>query len=444
MTHDESRRRFLRSASLLATTPLALNLAVMSNAAAQTANDYRALVCLYLGGGNDHFSTFVPFDTTSFNQYSAIRGGLALARPASGALATTRPQNGRQIALSDELAGVKGLYDQGRVAVLSSVGPLTAPSTKSDLLAGRVAYPRQIGSHNDQANLWLTLGGNNPLGWGGRIGDAVASLNGRANLTTISGNGGYTVYLVGEQTSFFVVSDGGIPSAFFDGDVNKSAAVLGGGSAQRANLLEKAYVQTHEGLRDGAALLQSNAVAEGSLAAPPSQNVLAGQLLTVARIAGAHQALGMRRQVFFVDYGGFDTHNGQNDRHPGLLRGLNSALVYFDSLLGQLNLRNNVTLFTTSEFGRTYVPNGDGTDHGWGSHHLIMGGAVKGKEIYGALPDMAQQGPDIIQDSLMIPTTATEQYGATLGKWMGLSVSQIDATFPDLTRFASRDLGFMN
>ncbi len=448
MSSKTSRRHFLRTSTALsamgASSPIALNLAAVASASAQTApSDYRALVCLNLGGGNDHLNTYVPFDATSYTRYAATRGPLAQAKPGS-ALATTRSQGGRQIGLNANLAGVGSLYSAGRLALLAGVGPLRAPSSKADLLAGRVAMPAQVGSHNDQANTWMSLATSNPYGWGGRMGDLLAASNGTAaNFTTVSGTGGYTLFLVGDSTAFFSVSDGGIPSAFFDGYPAMTAAVLGGGTSRRTNLLEQAYVAVHERLQAGAATLQGRALPESTFPAPNATNLTAGQLRTVARLIGANRDIGVKRQVFFVELGGFDTHGGQTDRHASLLQQLNEALVYFDGLLGQLNLRNSVTLFTTSEFGRTFNSNGDGTDHGWASHHMVLGGAVRGREIYGTLPTIDPNGPDFIDGGVMIPTTAVEQYGATLGRWMGLSPTQLADIFPNLGRFASTDLGFL-
>jgi uncharacterized protein (DUF1501 family) len=449
MTHDASRRHFLRTGMALSAMgvagPVGLNLAATASAAAAAApKDYRALVCLYLGGGNDHLSTCIPFDSTSYSRYASVRGGLALARPATP-LTTARNHGGRQIGFNPALSGLKSLYDARRLAVIAGVGPLVAPSTKADLLAGRVAFPSQIGSHNDQSNTWLSLATSNPFGWGGRIGDMLAAGNGTAaNFTTMSGTGGYSLFLIGGQTAFFTVSDGGIPGAFFDGDQNLGAAVLGGGSAARGNLLEKAYVDVHERLRDGARTLNERALPENTFITPPSQNITAAQLRTVARIIGANQALGVKRQVFYVELGGFDTHGGQLDRHAALMTQLNDAIVYFDALMGQLDLRNNVTLFTTSEFGRTFNSNGDGTDHGWASHHFIIGGAVKGGEIYGNLPTIEANGPDFIDGGVMIPTISVEQYGGTLARWMGVPETLQDDIFPNARRFDTRDLGFLN
>lgn len=448
MFKDASRRGFLRTCSTLtaigAGTPLALNLATMAGAAAQSApSDYKAIVCLYLAGGNDNFDTFIPYDSTSYNSYSGVRGTIAQPRPAS-ALATTRAQSGRQINFHSQLANFNSIYNAGRLAVLANVGPLTAPSSKSDLLAGRVAYPRQLGSHNDQSNTWLALATSSPTGWGGRMGDLIQSSNGAsASFTTISGTGGYTLFLIGGQTNYFTVSDGGLPSAFFKGNDPMTRAIEGAGSSSRTNLLERAYVQTHEQLDANGETLQSKALAESAIAVPPSKNITAAQMRTIARIIGANQALGVKRQIFYVNLSGFDTHSGHADRRPELMDQLNAAVGYFDDVLGALGMRDNVTLFSASEFGRTYFSNGDGTDHGWGSHHIVMGGAVKGKEIYGTLPNMERDGVDFIDGGVLIPTTSVEQYGATLAKWFGNSTSDIDTIFPNIGRFASRDLGFM-
>ena len=450
MTTQTSRRQFLRSACALAATgvasPLAINLAAISAASAQGATDYKALVYFSLGGGNDHLSMYVPYDTTSYNRYNAMRGGLALARAGLLPLTAASPQGGRQIGLSGNLTSIKTLYDAQRVAVLANVGSLVQPVTKPQVVAGTAVYPRLLNSHYDQTNIWATLDIANPFGWGGRLGDIFAPGNGsNALFTTISATGGFSQLLVGDQTAFFAVNESGAPALFYTPGSTFDAVI--NGSAQRTNLLEKAYSQTNELLRNGADTLGNAILPESQFPPPPvSLGVSSGaqQLLTVARIIGAQAALGVRRQVFYVDLGsGFDSHNGQAYEHPRNMTRLNEALAYFDVLLGQLNMRNNVTLFTGSEFGRTLIPNGDGTDHGWASHHLVMGGKVRGGNIYGALPTIEPDGPDFIGGSNMIPTIAVEQYAATLGKWMGVSDTNLDDIFPNLTRFATRDLGFM-
>jgi uncharacterized protein (DUF1501 family) len=450
MTLQSSRRQFLRTACALAATgvasPLAINLAAIGAASAQSATDFKALVYFYLGGGNDHLSMYVPFDTTSYNRYNTIRGSLALPRASLLPLTATSPQGGRQIGFSGNMVDIKALYDAQRVAVLANVGTLVQPVTKPQVLAGTAVYPRQLNSHYDQAISWSALDTANPFGWGGRMGDLFAPGNGSNSLfTTISANGGFTQLLVGEQAPFFTVNESGAPQLFYAAGSNYDAVI--NGSAQRTNLLEKAYSQVNERLRDGAIILGNAILPESQFPAPPASlgvNSGAQQLLTVARIVGAQAVLGIKRQVFYVDLGsGFDSHNGQGYEHPRNMTRLNEALSYFDVLLGQLNMRNNVTLFTGSEFGRTLIPNGDGTDHGWAAHHLVLGGKVAGGNIYGALPTIEPEGPNFISGGNMIPTTSVEQYAATLGKWMGVSDTNLNDIFPHLNRFTPRDLGFM-
>lgn len=453
MTIPNSRRRFLRNTAAVGAAPFALNLASQEIANAQTAPDYRALVCVYLGGGNDHLSTIVPYDTGSYNNYKNKRGGLALDRATLLPLTAASAQGGRSVGLSPNMTGLKAIYDAGRCAILAGVGTLNEPTTRAKINSGLAKLPPQLGSHLDQANIWNTLGTQVPYGWGGRMGDFLAAGNGsKSNFTTVSGTGGYTSFLVGTTSSFFTVSEVGAPSIYFgtqnyqDNISGLSLQAVLTGANKRTNLLEQAYAQTHDSLLAGAADLSSSILASNTFPAPPGggRSSIAQQLLTVARIIGGRAGLsGVKRQIFFVSMGGFDTHSGQTANHPLLMTQLSEALSYFDACLGQINARDAVTTYTQAEFGRTYAYNGDGTDHGWGSHHFIMGGAVKGGNIYGTLPEMDPNGPDFTADSQMIPTIAVEQYGATLAKWMGISDSNISTIFPNLGAFNSRDLGFM-
>jgi uncharacterized protein (DUF1501 family) len=441
-----SRRSFLRSISAFAAggivAPYGLDLAGMAAASAQSASDYKALVCVYLGGGNDHLSMIAPYDTASHARYAQVRSGLALPRASLLPLAAASSQGGRQAGFSPNMSGLKSLYDGGRLAVVAGVGPLIAPVTRADITAGRAPLPKLLGSHLDQSNTWQSLADPSRFGWGGRFADLLAASNATPTFTTISA-AGYALFTVGTQTSSFSVSEAGAPNVFYAPGSRLDTAI--NGSAQRTNLLEQEYSRINESLRDGAGAIGAAILPEAGFAVAPGggRNQLAQQLLTVARIIGGNRQLGVKRQIFYVDIGGFDTHLGQNDRHPALMTQVNDAMVYFDTMLGQIGLRDNVTLFTTSEFGRTYVPNGDGTDHGWGSHHLVMGGAVKGGNIYGSLPSMEPGGPDFTDNGQMIPTIAAAQYAATLGKWMGVGGADLATILPDLGRFNTPDLGFL-
>jgi uncharacterized protein (DUF1501 family) len=447
MNNNASRRHFLRSSAAVAasgaTAPLALNLAAVASASAQAASNYKALVVVYLGGGNDHLNTLVPHDLASFNPYANARGALAVGRGDLLPLSTARNHEGRTAAFNPSLSQVQSLYNLRRLAAVASVGPLVAPTRLADIIGGRAALPPQLFSHLDQSNQWQSPESDG-YGWGGRLGDVLAASNGRAAFTTISATGGHTLLLVGANTTFFTVSEAGAPSSFFEGSDAWNGILTG--SAQRTNLLEQAYCQVHEQLRDGAAALADNMPPESQFPTPPGggRNALSQQLLSVARSIAAHGALGLRRQVFWVELGGFDTHSGQNSRHPALLAQLDEALGYFDTLMGQLNLRDAVTLCTTSEFGRTLASNGDGTDHAWGSHHLVMGGAVRGGEIYGRLPVFEAGGPDF-WDGALLPAASVEQYGATLARWMGVGsgMGLLTDVFPRLPRFDQTSLGFM-
>ncbi|MBU6395494.1 MAG: DUF1501 domain-containing protein [Sphingomonadales bacterium] len=447
MTQAASRREFLRRASAFAAagivSPYAMGFAGITAASAQNAGDYKALVYVSLGGGNDHLSTLVPYDAGGYSRYAKVRKDLSLPRTTLLPIKAPVGQSGREIAFAPPLFGLRDLYNAGRLAIVPNVGPLVEPTTRADIDAGKAKLPRQIASHFDQSNLWASLNDGSGLGWGGRIADIMASANTYPAITTVSASG-YTLFGQGRETVSYSVADYGVPQPYFDAGSPFEAAVTG--SAKRTNLLEKAYAQAHESLRDVSGTLSRAILPDTTFGATPGggDNELANGLRTIARLIGASGAIGTKRQLFFVELGGFDTHNEQNIRHPELLQKLDEALVFFDGMLGQLGMRDKVTLFTTSEFGRAFVPNGDGTDHGWGSHHFVMGGAVKGGAIYGKLPLVSVDGPDTTwYGGPMLPSTAASQYAATLGKWMGVSDSVLGEILPDLARFNTRDLGFM-
>jgi uncharacterized protein (DUF1501 family) len=447
MTHAASRREFLRRASSFAAagivSPYAMGFAGMTSASAQNAADYKALVYVALTGGNDHMSSFVPYDSKSYTRYATVRKKLAIDRAALLPLTAANPHMGREIGLSPQMAGVRNLYNLGRIAIVPNVGPLIEPTTRADIDTGRAKLPRLLASHFDQSKQWASLNEASAYGWGGRIADIMASTNAQPTMTTISA-AGYTNFGAGANTVAFTVTDYGVPEPYFEPGSAFERAVTG--SAKRTNLLEKAYTEAHESLRGVSRILSRAILPDETFAATPGrgENELANGLRTIARLIGASGVIGARRQIFYVELGGFDTHEDQNLNHPQLMKKLNDALVFFDAMLGKIGMRDNVTLFTTSEFGRAFVPNGGGTDHGWGSHHLVMGGAVKGGNIYGKLPQISINGDDSAwYGGPLLPSTSASQYAATLGKWMGVSDSMMGDILPDLANFNTKDLGFM-
>jgi uncharacterized protein (DUF1501 family) len=412
---DTSRREFLRNASALSLAgsigaPFALNLFAMNAAASTLTSDYKALVCLYLAGGNDSANMVVATDTPSWTTYQAARGGsialpLANLLPIVPTTAKVDAVGTRSFALHPNMALLQTLFDAGRAAVIANVGTLIVP------IADKVAYndstilkPSNLFSHSDQTTQWLSTDPAKPIyGWGGRMEDNLKSSNSKQNFSSISMTGN-TAFLAGETINQYQVNSngsavaiGGMTNLF--GTNSPLQTIITNTAA--GNIFEKDHAAIVQRAIAAQADLNTVMLATTSVAAPTqymayynylSNNPIATQLQTVARIIAGQTTLGAHRQIFFVNVSGFDTHNGQLAAQGDLMARLAHAMSYFDGVLATLpvgDMRNNVTLFTASDFGRTFASNGSGTDHGWGGHHFVVGGAVKGKEIYGEFPQTA-------------------------------------------------------
>jgi uncharacterized protein (DUF1501 family) len=478
MTHSyNSRRQFLRTglgaaAMGTAITPLGLNLATLSSAMAQSnPDDYKALVCVFLFGGNDAHNTVLATDTTTWNDYASARGQWALS-PDSVLPLSVVPQSthaGRGFALNPALAPLQELFNgmggdsaKRRLAVVPNVGTLLAPTTKAQYQQG-TRLPAQLFSHNDQFIMWQAGGVEGTAkGWGGLFGDEFTTRNGAGSVFTCVSPAGNAVWLAGQsvvQYQVLPVSGAAVPIQGRDNLFGSTAA--GAAYAQvlqrSGGLFENEHTQVvQRSINAQQAVTQAlSGIALGQL--PPGSGALAGQLRAVAahiKAASSGTLPGVKRQIFFVSAGGYDTHNNQfvgSDGGPGehtaLLGGLANALRYFHDELGDA-LINQVTTFTASDFGRTLLVNGDGTDHGWGGHHLVMGGAVKGGDVYGRWPDLSSNSQDLVElGRNLLPRIAVDQYAATLGSWFGVSDAQLLNIFPNLQNFNSaeypRNLGFM-
>ena len=487
-TNPASRREFLRRATILsgsvgsAGLPFALNMATMGAAVAQTASDYKAIVCLFMYGGNDSANMVLPWDDASWQTYSTLRATApdpialkpvgtvvdataAAASPAAlgGVLSIAsknlaNPENAsRKFALHPSMTETKALFDQGRLGIIANAGPLVTPLTKAEYQKGTKARPAKLFSHNDQQSMWQALGPEGArVGWGGRFGDLLAGNNGSSTFTNISVQGN-AVYMAGNSVFQYQVTNngataiGGLTGSLF-GSTAATTAFKSIITADNQNLLGKEHQVIVRRSMDAQAAFQS-AFTASTVTAPtqyynPAQrananNGLAQQLQTVARIIGARTALGTKRQVFFVSIGGFDTHDNQNRAHADLYARISHAINYFDATLGTLGVRDQVTLFTASDFGRTFTSNGDGTDHGWGGHHFVHGGAVKGGDVYGRFPLVGINHDDEVGSGSLLPGIAVDQVGATLGKWFGVSDANLDMVFPNLANFSKRNLGFL-
>ncbi len=474
---NASRREFLRMASALSVAgtaaPFALNLATMGSAAAQTApNDYKALICLFMFGANDHANTVLATDSGSWSQYTSVRtttdaGSIAL--PAVGAQGGVIPivpqtaQAGRSFALHPNMIEMKSLFDNGRAAIVSNVGPLIVPTTLAQYKAASVPLPPKLFSHNDQQSLWQAYAPEGAAyGWGGRMGDLMAANNSNPIFTAISASGN-AVFLAGKSINQYQVSaSGAVPIGGLTGSLFGSSTGAGTFrsiiTADTSNVFQKDYAAVTNRSINAQSLLSPAMAPAGTGGIPnPTQytnpntgalanNSLATQLQTVARIIAGRSALGAKRQVFFVSLGGFDTHDFQKTAQADLLARLSHAIAYFDGVAGNLqgaDLRNQVTLFTASDFGRTFTSNGDGTDHGWGSHHFVVGGAVKGGNIYGDFPVTGLKHSQDVGSGSLLPQFSVDQYGATLANWFGLSATQINDVFPNIGNFTTRNIGFL-
>ncbi len=436
-----SRRRFLSTVSRFAaaniTAPLALNLAAITSASAQAAKDYRALVCVYLGGGNDHFNTVVPYDAASYAAYAAPRPGIALPRDGLLPLTVASNQGGRQVALNGALDDVKRLFEGNRLGIVAGAGNLIVPMAKDRI--DKDPTPAQLASHNDQFRQVLSsTSGKGSSGWGGLMADALASTNGmRAAFTSVS-TAGVTRFL-DSPAGPFICGQRGYPQGYIDpGDLTDRAAT---GASKRKNLLERAVARVSEQSRDLVGFFNGNVGAADKFPQAP-EYTLSKSLQTVARMIAARDAFGLRRQIFYVEMNGYDSHKDQINAHAKNMNEVNDGLMYFDAAMEQLGMRDNVTLFTFSEFGRSIVSNGDGTDHGWGSHHFVQGGAVTRGDVFGRLPDPNPASTDIY-NGWLIPSIANVQMAATFGKWMGVSDTDLTAILPELKNFTARDLGFL-
>ncbi|MDC7684570.1 DUF1501 domain-containing protein [Asticcacaulis sp. BYS171W] len=515
MTVSLDRRQFLRFGAGLAGMTTAgsfgLQLAAAGSAAGQSASDYKAIVCVFLFGGNDANNMVLATDTDSWGRYFSARnqgadpialmpvgtpatpigainpvtgrasalgkpehwgGVLPIAPKTTQAIPAGTTASNRTFALHPLMAPCKTLFDQGRLAVMANVGTLIQPVTKAQYNARSVSLPANLYSHNDQQSTWQAGAAEGArIGWGGQMGDLLMSMNGTNTIFTAITAGGTAVYLSGRNVVQYPLSTNNSPAIIVNGTASTS---LYGSTAAPAALKEiiSNTASTSDFANDfgsvvnrsvGAASVVNEVFGRSVVTSVPSPanytnpatnavetNSLALQLRTVARMIAAGPSFGLKRQVFMVSLGGFDSHDTQNRDQSNNLAKIAHAFAYFDQTLsniGGVDMRNSVTTFTASDFSRTFSTNGDGTDHAWGGHHLIMGGAVKGGDMYGQFPTVGMDvngfsNPGMVGASF-IPTTSVDQYAATMGAWFGVGNSDLNTIFPNLRNFSTANLGFV-
>lgn len=464
-----TRRHFLKTATALSlggAAGFAGDLARFNAFAADTSG-YRALVCVFLFGGMDCHDTVIPYDTFNYNQYADIRrellrrydnleGGSTRTRerllPLT--LANAADFSGRRFSLPPELGPLHELIEQGNGAIVSNVGPLVTPVNRQEFRSRSAPLPPRLFSHNDQQSVWTASEPEGArFGWGGRLADMTLAAQGNPDATfTAISTSGNAVFLSGEIASQFSIGRNG-PEEFSgagDDRLFGSAALpalyenhLQGEGQSLANFLERDHTNVVRRSIEANAVLRESFGQAAPFSVEFPQSNLGRQLQVVAQVIALRETLGVNRQIFFVSTGGFDTHSDQATRMPGLHGQIASSMRAFYDATAELGVANDVTAFTASDFGRTLTINRDGTDHGWGAHHLVIGGGVNGSRIYGDMPEPVI-GHDLDSNNgRLIPSTSVDQYAATFGRWFGLNASELNDALPGLRNFNNTDLGFL-
>jgi uncharacterized protein (DUF1501 family) len=451
-----NRRELLRKVSSLALGSASLYATSSSfqlaNALVQPATDYKALVCIFLFGGNDAFNMVVPRTGDAYSAYKNARQTLAIEQANVLPLNTSK-NTPAEFGLHPSMQQAQQLFNTGKLAVLSNVGALVEPVTRTRYLGNQALLPPQLFSHNDQQTFLQSLQSNSRRnGWAGRAADAMHAVNMNQKLSMNISLGGSNIWQTGAGVTPYSIDASGIKELEnFNtkttdtrelSRINIYQALL---AQEQENMFQREFARTQTVAWDLAGEVKSALDKQTPLQTVfPTGNPLAANLKMVAQMLSARDALEVKRQTFFIGMGDFDTHGDQLRRHDILLAQLSSALAAFYQATEELGIANQVTTFTTSDFGRTLTSNGDGTDHGWGSHQMMMGGAVRGGEFYGVAPELIIGGNDDIGEGRIIPTTSMDQYAATLASWYGLPSGNFADVFPNLARFNSVDLGFLN
>ena len=446
-----SRREFLRRSCCTAAAGFAaasFNRFGLMNALAQNTQDYKALVCIFLFGGNDSNNLVVPLDASGYASYQKIRASIALSQ--GSLLPITPPSIGSPFGFHPRFTELQSLFKNKQLALLANVGTLVAPTTKAQFQQGQAMLPQNLFSHADQQAQMQTASfdGSGETGWAGRTADKIQSIYG-GNFPIIISLAGTNIFCEGLVARS--IQSSGDPTQLLSGFSGSAEDNSRYAALQRlltfdtgASLIQAASTTTSNALNDSKTLADALAAAPKLATAFPNSS-LGGQLKQVAQIIQVRASLGQQRQIFFVSIDGFDTHSAQIATQDSLYTNVSQAMGAFYNATAELGVAPQVTTFTLSDFGRTYLPDSNsGTDHAWGSHHLIMGGAVKGGDFYGTFPTLALAGPDDATDEgRWIPTTSLDQYAATLASWFGVPAADLATIFPNLGNFSNPVLSFL-
>jgi len=446
------RRRFLQHAGALAGSAALGQLGILA-ADAATASDYKALVCIFLYGGNDANNTLVALDSAGYANYAQTRSYLAL--PQSQLLPLSVAGGAPQYGLHPALPGLQSLWEAGNLAIVANVGTLVQPLTKTQYLSTSALKPQSLFSHIDQQHQWqaaISSTSSSNSGWGGRLADQLAALNMNSSVPSMISTGGNNLFVTGTASQALVIpTSGSFGLSGFPNDAadaaRRGALVKLLGVDQDINLTQAAQAIMSSALSSSAILNPILATTDVTLAARFAglTSNFAQQLLAIAKVIEARSALGASRQVFLATLGSFDTHTDQLNQQQALFMQLDPALTAFHGAMADIGAGTSVTSFTLSDFSRNFLPNtGGGTDHAWGSHPFVIGDAVNGGKLYGTMPTMQLSGPDDASDlGRWIPTIAVDQFAATLATWFGADATQLASVLPNLSAFSPATLGFI-
>ncbi len=463
-----SRRKFFGQASCAAigTTTLWSSLvnlkgfaaAAMANSSTLLDPDYKALVCVFLSGGNDSFNMLMPRSPSEYSEYATTRSNLAL--PLDSMLPIF-PNNagGRLFGLHPSMMRSQQLFNDGKMAFISNVGTLVEPTTREQYWEGQVNLPLGLYSHSDQGQQWMTglPNGRSGTGWGGKVADLIKDMNNNENISMNLSLSGTNIFQTGLNTIEFALDPyDGAAGIYGYGDHDewnvfdrmRTRAINSMVEHEYQNMFQKTYVDVVKKSRDGNLQFQEAIGNVPALQTTFTDNYLSRSFQMAAYSMAAHEALGMKRQIFFIDYGGWDHHDEVLNAQNGMLYELDTALGEFSDALAELGLGSQVTTFSLSEFGRTLTSNGNGTDHAWGGNVMVMGDQVLGKNIYGEYPTLALQSNIELGSGVLIPQLSADQYFAELALWFGVAPSELSTIFPTLTNFyqpgSGMPIGFIN
>jgi uncharacterized protein (DUF1501 family) len=427
-------------------------------------SDYKALVCVFLAGGNDCWNMVVPTSTAEYDAYSLSRGGEAgvgsgLAIPKASLLPINPLNanlNGVTFGLHPSMSGLQSLFNSTRAAVVANIGPLIRPTTKAQYQTPGWELPPQLFSHNDQQDQWHSLRGRSLLksGWGGRVADALLAQTGSQQLPLAVSLSGQTLFEAGVNARPYVMGSTGATNFSGHGATGNNLArrqafqaVLDSALIGGNTVYERAFASVQKRAVQFADSVNSALAGARTFVALPDSGVtlssLSTQLRTVAKMISVRSTLTMSRQIFFVQIGGFDTHDDLVTSQPNLLGDVSNSIKSFHDALVEMGMESNVTLFTHSDFGRTLTSNGDGSDHAWGGIQLVAGGAVRGGYIYGDYPLLQIGSPQDVGGGRFIPTISSDQYASTLANWFGVPDADMAQVAPSINNFALRNLGFL-